>query len=77
MSVRSIVQLVGWASIIFGAVLVTGGLVGEGGGAAYEPGADTVRTLIFERGVGHAALGMACVGALLLVVSLVLPKRQT
>lgn len=70
---RSIAQLVGWALIIFGVVLVSGGLVGEGSGAGHEPGSDTIRLLIFDKSIGRAALGLAGLGLVALFVSLLMP----
>jgi hypothetical protein len=70
-----VAQLVGWGLIIFGIIFVFGGFVGEGGGAGHEPGADTIRTLIFERGVGHAALAAAALGVVVLLSSLFMRKR--
>jgi hypothetical protein len=71
---RAVAQLVGWGSIIFGIVFVFGGFVGEGGGAGHEPGTDTVRTLIFEKGVGHLALAATGLGGVVLLASLFMRK---
>ena len=71
-----VAQLVGWGLIFFGIVFAFGGFVGEGGGAGHEPGTDTIRTLIFERGVGHAALAAAALGAVVLLASLFMPKSD-
>ena len=67
---RSIAQLVGWLFIIFGVVLVTGGLVGEGGGAGHEPGSDALRILIFDGTMGRAALVFVGLGLLAMFTSL-------
>jgi hypothetical protein len=76
MSPRTIVQIVGWALICFGVVFVFGGFVGQGGGAAQEPGADTMRALIFERGVGQAALASVMLGVVVLLASLVMRRSD-
>ena len=70
-----VAQLVGWGLILFGIVFVFGGFVGEGGGAGHEPGTDTIRTLIFERGVGQAALAAASLGVIVLLSSLFMRKH--
>jgi hypothetical protein len=70
---RSIAQLVGWGLVILGVVLVTGGMVGEGGGASHEPGSDTVRLLIFDSGMGRAALGIAGLGLVALFAGMFMP----
>ena len=62
--------------MFFAIVLMFGGFVGEGGGAAYEPGADTMRALIFERSIGHAALGCAGIGVIVLLASVFVPARR-
>jgi hypothetical protein len=75
-SPRSIAQLVGWALIILGFVLVTGACVGQGSGAGHEPGSDTIRTLIFEKNVGRAALGFTGLGLLALLASAFMRKSD-
>ena len=67
---KSIAQVVGWTLIMLGAVLVFGGVVGAGGGAAHDPGADTLRALILDRNMGRFAVGMVGVGLLALFASL-------
>ena len=71
---RSVAQLVGWALIVFGIVFVCGGFVGSGGGAAQEPGAETIRAQIFEHGVGITAMISVGIGIVVLLASLLMRK---
>jgi len=73
---RVVAQLVGWGLIFFGVVFVFGGFVGEGAGAGHEPGSDTIRTLIFQRAVGHAAVAAAALGVVVLLASLFMRKSD-
>jgi hypothetical protein len=74
---RSVVQIVGWGLVFLAVVLVFGGFVGEAGGASHEPGSDTMRGLIFDRSLGHAALVMVAVGVVTLLASLLLRREDT
>jgi hypothetical protein len=58
-------------------VLVTGGAIGAGGGASHEPGSDTIRAMIFERGYGRIALAVAGLGVAVLFASLFFRKSDT
>jgi hypothetical protein len=69
-----VVRLIGWGCICTAVVLVLPA-IGEGGGASHEPGSDTIRTLLFERGYGLAAVVIALVGVLVLGVGKLVPDR--
>jgi hypothetical protein len=67
---RQIAQVIGWGLMFFGVIFLFGGFVGEGGGASQEPGSDTIRAMIFDRGAGRIALGLIGLGLLAALASL-------
>lgn len=75
-TLAEILGLAGWALISTGVILVFP-TVGVGGGASHEPGSDTIRGLLFERGYGLAALVIGGIGILVLIASKLVARRPT
>jgi hypothetical protein len=67
-SPRDILKLVGWACVFLAMVLVFP-TVGAGSGKSWEPGHDTVRSLVLDNGYGMAVVALAAIGAVVLVAS--------
>ena len=74
-SLKDILRFAGWGCIFLGIVLIFPA-VGAAGGESHEPGADTLRVLIFEKSYGQGALVCAGLGLIILIVSAFVPDSD-